>query len=100
MIRKPSADWQRPDQGAAVRTVRTAAAVATGSVKVVRRGGHVARGLVCYFFAALWGFAALASGLDGSVPSIIGIGAMTALAVWAGRRSFAKAREESGSHAN
>ena len=93
MIRKPGADWQRSDEGAGVRTVRTAAAVVTGSARVARRGGHVARGLLCYFFATLWGFAALASGLGGSLPSIIGVGAMTALMVWAGRRAFAKARE-------
>jgi hypothetical protein len=37
MIRKPPADWQRLDEGAAVRTVRTAAAVAKGSAEVARR---------------------------------------------------------------
>jgi hypothetical protein len=95
MIRKPNADWQRPDEGAAVRTVRTAAAVATGTAQVARRGGHAARGLMCYFFATLWGFAALASGIDGGLPSLIGVGAMSALMVWAGRRAFAKARETS-----
>jgi lipopolysaccharide export LptBFGC system permease protein LptF len=99
MIRKPNADWQRRDEGAAVRTVRTAAVVATGSVRVARRGGYAVRGLVCYFFAALWGFAALASGIDGGLPSIIGVGAMAALAAWAGRRAFAKARESSDSRA-
>ena len=30
MIRKPPGDWQQLDDGAAVRTVRTAAAVAKG----------------------------------------------------------------------
>ena len=95
MIRKPNADWQRPDEGAAVRTVRTATAVATGGASLVRRGGYAVRGLVCYFFAILWGFAALASGLGGGLPSIIGIGAMSAFMVWAGRRAFAKARETS-----
>jgi lipopolysaccharide export LptBFGC system permease protein LptF len=95
MIRKPNADWQRPDEGAAVRTVRTAAAVATGSARMAKRGGYAARGLICYFFAALWGFSAIASGLGGSLPSIIGIGAMSALMFWAGRRAFAKAREPS-----
>jgi hypothetical protein len=92
MIRKPSADWQSLDEGAAVRTVRTAAAVAKGSVTVARRGGHAMRGLLCYLFAALWGFAAIASGLSGSLPSLIGIGAMAAFMVWAGGRAFAKAR--------
>ena len=91
MIRKPPADWQPLNEGAAVRTVRIAAAVATGSVSVARRGGHAVRGLVCYFFAIIWGFAAIASGLSGSLPSLIGIGAMAAFMVWAGRRAFAKA---------
>jgi hypothetical protein len=93
MIRKPPADWQRLDEGAAVRTVRTAAAVVKGSASVARRGGHAARGLFCYVFAIIWGFAGIASGLaTGSLPSIIGIGAMAAFMFWAGRRAFAKAR--------
>ena len=97
MIRKPPADWQRLDEGAAVRTVRTAAAVAKGSAEVARRGGHAVRGLVCYFFAILWGFAGIAGGLaTGSLPSIIGIGAMAAFMFWVGRRAFAKARATSG----
>ena len=96
MIRKPPADWQGPDEGAAVRTVRTASAVAKGSVSVARRGGNAVRGLLCYFFAILWGFAAIASGLGGSLPSFIGIGAMAAFMVWLGRRAFAKARETTG----
>ena len=95
MIRKPSADWSRVDEGAAVRTVRTATAVAKGSANVARRGVHAARGLGCYFFAALWGFAAIASGLGGSLPSFIGIGAMAAFMLWAGNRAFAKARATS-----
>ena len=97
MIRKPPADWQRLDECAAVRTVRTAAAVAKGSAEVARRGGHAARGLVCFFFAIIWGFAALAGGLlGGSLPTLIGVGAMAAFMVWAGRRAFAKARATSG----
>ena len=97
MIRKPPADWQRLDEGAAVRTVRTATAIAKGSASVARRGGHAARGLFCYFFAIIWGFAGIASGLaTGSLPSIIGIGAMAAFMVWAGRRAFAKARATAG----
>ena len=79
MIRKPTADWQRLDEGAAVRTVRTAAAVAKGGAGVARRGGHAARGLLCYFLAIFWGFAGLAGGVaTGSLPSIIGIGALAA----------------------
>jgi hypothetical protein len=96
MIRKPPADWQQFNEGVAVRTVRTAAVVAKGSASVVRRGGHAARGLLCFFFAIIWGFAAIASGLGGSLPSLIGIGAMAAFMVWAGRRAFAKARETTG----
>jgi hypothetical protein len=96
MIRKPTADWGRQDESAAVRTVRTATAVAKGGADVARRGGHAVRGLICYAFAALWGFAALMSGLGGSLPSLIGIGAMAAGMVWAGRRAFAKARDTSG----
>jgi hypothetical protein len=96
MIRKPTADWGRVDESAAVRTVRTASAVAKGSATVARRGGHAVRGLICYAFAGLWGFAALMSGLGGSVPSLIGISAMAAFMAWAGRRAFAKARETPG----
>ena len=96
MIRKPPADWNRPNEGTAVRTVRTATAVATGGARVARRGGHAVRGLICYFFAALWGFAAIASGLALGLPSLIGIGAMAAFMFWAGRRAFAKACASSG----
>jgi hypothetical protein len=96
MIRKPPADWQQFNEGVAVRTVRTAAVVAKGSANVAQRGVHAMRGLICYGFAALWGFAAIASGLAGSLPSFIGIGAMAAFMVWAGNRAFAKARATSG----
>ncbi len=96
MICKPPADWQQLNEGVAVRTVRTAAVVAKGSAKLAQRGVHAVRGLVCYFFAALWGFAAIASGLGGSLPSVIGIGAMAAFMVWSGNRAFAKARETTG----
>src|SRR5262245_51450255 len=96
MIRKPPSNWQPLNEGAAVRTVRTAAAVAKGGASVARRSGHAMRGLFCYFFAAIWGFAALASGLTGSLPSLIGIGAMAAFMVWSGNRAFAKARETTG----
>jgi hypothetical protein len=53
---------------------------------------YAVRGLFCYFFAALWGFVAILSGLGGSLPSVIGIGAMAATMVWLGNRAFAKAR--------
>ena len=55
------------------------------------------RGLLCFFFAILWGFAALAGGLlAGNLPTLIGVGAMAAFMAWAGRRAFAKARATSG----
>jgi hypothetical protein len=94
MIRKPPADWQPLREGAAVRTVRTAAAVAKGSASVARRGGHAARGLFCYFFAAMWGYFAILT-MD-SLPSLIGCGAVAAFGFWIGCRSFQKARETSG----
>jgi hypothetical protein len=93
MIRKPPADWQPLREGAAVRTVRTAAAVAKGSASVARRGGHAARGLF-YFFAAMWGYFAILT-MD-SLPSLIGCGAVAAFGFWIGCRSFQKARETSG----
>ena len=96
MIRKPPENWQQLNEGVAVRTVRTAAVVAKGSANVAQRGVHAVRGLVCYFFAIIWGFAGIASGLAGSLPSLIGIGAMAAFMVWAGRRAFAKASTTSG----
>jgi lysylphosphatidylglycerol synthetase-like protein (DUF2156 family) len=97
MIRKPPANWQRRDEGAAVRTVRTATAVAKGSVSVARRGGHAARGLACWFFAILWGCTGIPDSLaTGSLPSLIGVGAMAAFMFWAGRRAFAKARATPG----
>ena len=96
MIRKPPAEWRREEIGA-VRTVRTAAEVAKGGARFARKRSHVARGLFCFFFAILWGYAALAGGLlGGSMPTLIGVGAMAALMFWAGRRAFAKAREASG----
>jgi hypothetical protein len=92
MIRKPPENWQPRDEGAAVRTVRTAAAVATGGARLARDGLHAARGLGCYCFGTLWGFAAIMSGLAGSLPIAIGVGAMSAFMFWAGNRAFAKAR--------
>jgi hypothetical protein len=97
MIRKPPANWQPLNEGAAVRTIRTTAAVATGGARVARRGGHVVRGLACYFFAALWGVTGIGGGLaTADLPMVIGVGAMVAFMLWAGRRAFAKARETAG----
>ena len=92
MIRKPPADLRRGDS-AAVRTIRTAGNIANGGVKVARAGGHVARGLFCCFFAAIWGSAALLGGLfAGDMATFIFVGAMAAFMAWAGLRAFAKAR--------
>ena len=96
MIRKPSADWQR-GESAAVKAVRTVVDAGHRGAGVARRGGHVARGLFCFFFAALWGVAALLGGLlGGSVATFLGVGAMAAFMAWGGVRAFAKAREASG----
>jgi hypothetical protein len=92
MIRKPPANWHRLDEGAAVRTVRTASAVAVGGATVAQCSWHAMRGVICFCFAALWGFAAIASGLGLGLPYLIGIGAMAAFMFWLGRRAFAKAR--------
>ena len=62
MIRKPPANWQR-EESRAITAARAAAGIAQGGAKVVRRGSSFALGLFCYFFAALWGFSALAAGL-------------------------------------
>jgi hypothetical protein len=94
MIRKPPTDWQPLNEGAAVRTVRTASAFATGGARVARSGGHAVRGLICYFFAIFWGVTGVGGGVaTGNLPMIIGVGAMSAGMLWAGRRAFAKARE-------
>ena len=66
-------------------------AVAVGGARVARCSWHAVRGVICFCFAALWGFAAIASGLWGFLPGLIGIGAMAACMFWLGRRAFAKA---------
>ena len=86
MIRKPQADWHRQDEGAAVRTVRTAAAVAME----VRRGGMTAAALIPYAIAIFVGIMAIANGLATSLPGLTGIGAMAAGTYWVWRRFFAK----------
>jgi hypothetical protein len=96
MIRKPPANWHRQNEGAAVRTVRTATSVAKGSATVAQCSWHAMRGVICFGFAALWGFAAIASGLSGFLPGFIGIGAMAACMFWLGRRAFAKAHAALG----
>lgn len=90
MIRKPDADWDR--ESAAVGFARSAGDVARGGAVLVSRGGHAVRGLICWAFAILWGFAALAGGLiGGSLPTLIGVGAMAAGMAWLGKRAFARA---------
>jgi hypothetical protein len=93
MIRKPSADWAEQAESAAVRTVRTAGAVAVGGAKVARSGRWAAVGVLSYVFAAVWAFGAIATGLH-SLPSFIGCGATAAFVFWWGCRCFAKARRE------
>lgn len=88
MIRKPEAEWGRgsdlPD---------TAREVIRGGAALVDRGGHMIRGVVCWGFALLWGLAALSGGLlGGSLPTLIGVGAMSAGMGWLGNRAFARAR--------
>jgi hypothetical protein len=96
MIRKPPSGWQG-EESAALKSVRSAAGAAHRGAHVARRGGHAARGLFCFFLAAIWGFAALAGGLiAGDIITFVCVGAMAALMAWAGRRAFAKARQLSG----
>ena len=92
MIRKPATDWQR-EESPLVDHVRAAKALAREGARTARRGGSGILGLICYFFAIMWGFAALAGGLFmGSLANFIGIGAMAAFMAWAGNRAFARAR--------
>jgi hypothetical protein len=62
MIRKPQPDWHRRDEGTAVRT---AAAVATGSANLARRGWYAARSLVYLFSMIVGGLVAVAGVLSG-----------------------------------
>lgn len=88
MIRKPSGEWGR--ESAFVTHARGAAGSCATAAKV---GTLYIRALACWGLALLWGFAALAGGLlAGSVPTLLGVGAMAALMAWAGSKMFAKAR--------
>ena len=91
MIQKPSGDWQRGVTPLA-NVVENATSMARGGARVARTGGHTLRGLLCWGFALLWGFAALAAGASGSLPTFVGVGLMAAGMAWAGNRAFAKAR--------
>src|SRR5262245_46042522 len=88
MIRKPPANWNRPDEGAVVRTVRVASALAQGGASVARRGKQIAVGLYCFFFASLWSSIAIVSGLELGLPTLIGIWAMTISIFLVGCRAF------------
>lgn len=92
MIRKPPADWQPLNEDAAVRMVRNTTTFAKGAVGTARRSGHAVRGVVCYFFAIIWGYAAITVGLaTGSPITIFGVGGLAAFMFWAGSRAFSRA---------
>src|SRR4051794_40283891 len=86
MIRKPTSPL--PRESAAIATTRK---VAVAGQSAVRAGGHSVRGLVCFAFAGIWGFAALAAGAAGSLPTFVGVGIMALGAGWGGMRAFRKA---------
>lgn len=86
MIQKPRGDWQQEPVG-----VSAARAAWTGGTATVRSGGHVVRGVVCAGVALLWGFVAIAAGLGGSLPTLIGVGAMALGMAWAAKRAFTRA---------
>ncbi|TGE02248.1 hypothetical protein [Methylobacterium nonmethylotrophicum] len=94
VIQKPPAHLLRPDPLA--RRAQELRATAASGAALARTGGHYLRGLVCWFFALIWGFAALAAGLFGDLGTLIGVGAMAAGIGWMGRRSFARARDARG----
>lgn len=88
MIRKPPETLRR--ESVVVTHLRSAA---TGSVATVRVAQYYVRGMLCWSFAALWGFAALAGGLFlHSVATFAGVGAMAAFMAWSGVRLFRQAR--------
>jgi hypothetical protein len=95
MIRKPPAEWQRKP-GPTVKTFEAAVQLADRGASLARRGRQAACGVLCYFFAVVWGLAALGGLLGGSIPTFIGVGVMAALMAWGGARAFAKAREAPG----
>jgi MFS superfamily sulfate permease-like transporter len=94
MISKPQGDWHQRDEGAAVRTVRTATAAAASTAKVAHRGGAALAGLACFAVAIFWGSLGITSA--GSVPEFIGNSAMVAFVAWIGYRLLMKARAISG----
>lgn len=90
MIRKPPSALL--EEGGLVRTLDRARSVADRGRTAARAGSFYLRGLFCWGFALLWGFAALGAGLCGDVGSFLGIGLMAAGVAWMGRRMFAKAQ--------
>ncbi|MGX7703782.1 hypothetical protein [Methylobacterium sp. Gmos1] len=91
MIRKPPAGFGRKSAGA-LRLEDLQTAARHGSA-LAQAGRYYLAGLVCWGFALLWGFAALAAGATGSgLPTFVGVGGMAAAMAWNGRRLFAKAR--------
>lgn len=93
MIRKPDADWGR--ESAAVALLGSAREAARNGATLASRGGHAVGGLVCWLLAFIWGLSALGGGLfGGSLPTLIGMGAMSAGAAWMGARAFKRARGE------
>ena len=90
MIRKPDAEWGRESEFAA-----SAIQVARGGAALVSRSGHALRGLICWAIALVWGLAALGGGLiGGSLPTLVGVGAMAAGMAWLGARAFKRAAGE------
>lgn len=87
MIRKPAIQTQRQDAvGANLK------AVMGGGFAVVRTGSYYLRGLICWGFALLWGFAALAAGVfGGDFVTFICVGTLAVVMAWFGTRMFIKA---------
>ena len=85
MIRKPTAE---PHESPFLTTTK---AVAGAGLTAARAGGHVLRGAICWGFALLWGWAAVAAALAGDRVTGVGVGVLAMIMGWAGKRAFAKA---------
>ena len=90
MIVKPPAGSGR--ESAAARRLRDLQTAARHGSALAGAGRHYLAGLVCWSFALLGGFAALAAGAAGGLPTFVGVGVMAAAMAWNGRRLFAKGR--------
>lgn len=84
MIRKPGGDWGR--ESAAVTAARTAAV--TGKT-AVRAGARAAGGVASCVFGAFWMLGALGSLFSGSIPGVVGCGAVGLFFIVRGGRAFA-----------